>query len=97
MPELIKRKCKNPNAFPDEQDLNDIAESEEDIHQGRAYTTKKAKALTLKIPQKTSPSMTKKLDREINGDAFLREFFSISEKIHQVPAPGQIKKEYYTR
>ena len=26
MPELIKRKCKNPDAYLDEQDLKDIAE-----------------------------------------------------------------------
>jgi len=38
MPELIKRKCKNPDAYLDEQDLKDIAESEEDIRQGRVYT-----------------------------------------------------------
>jgi hypothetical protein len=97
MPELIKRKCKNPNAIPDEQDRNYIAESKEDIHQGRACTTKTTKSLTLKMPQKISLSQTKKLDREIKGDAFLREFFSISEKINQVPTPGQIKREYYTR
>jgi hypothetical protein len=39
MPELIKRKCKNPDAYLDEQDLKDIAESEEDFRQGRYYTT----------------------------------------------------------
>lgn len=38
MPELVKRKCKNPDAYLDEQDLKDIAESEEDIRQGRVYT-----------------------------------------------------------
>ena len=38
MPELIKRKCKNPDAYLDEQDLKDIAESEEDFRQGRFYT-----------------------------------------------------------
>ena len=38
MPELIKRKCKNPDAYLDEQDLKDIAESEEDIRMGRVYT-----------------------------------------------------------
>ena len=38
MPELIKRKCKNPDAYLDEQDLKDIAESEEDIKAGRVYT-----------------------------------------------------------
>jgi hypothetical protein len=45
MPELIKRKCKNPDAYLDEQDLKAIAESEEDIRQGRVYTTKEAKAI----------------------------------------------------
>jgi len=39
LPELIKRKCKNPDAYLDEQDLKDIAEAEEDIRQGRVYTT----------------------------------------------------------
>ncbi|GAB6284667.1 MAG: hypothetical protein STSR0009_08670 [Methanoregula sp.] len=38
MPELIKRKCKNPDAYLDEQDLKDIAESEEDIRQGKVFT-----------------------------------------------------------
>jgi hypothetical protein len=39
MPEHIKRKCQNPDAYLDEQDLKDIAEAEEDILQGRVYTT----------------------------------------------------------
>ena len=39
MPELIKRKCKNPDAYLDEQDLKDIAESQEAARQGRVYTT----------------------------------------------------------
>jgi len=38
MPELIKRKCKNPDAYLDDQDLKDIAESEEDIRQGKVFT-----------------------------------------------------------
>jgi hypothetical protein len=38
MPEIIKRKCKNPDAYLDEQDLKDIAKSEEDIRMGRVYT-----------------------------------------------------------
>lgn len=45
MPELIKRKCQNPDAYLDEDDLKAIAESEEDIRQGRVYTTKEAKAI----------------------------------------------------
>ena len=44
MPELIKRKCRNPDAYLDEQDLKDIAEAEEDILQGRVYTTKELRA-----------------------------------------------------
>jgi len=44
MPELVKRKCKNPDAFLDEQDLKDIAEAQEDIRQGRVYTTKEVRA-----------------------------------------------------
>ena len=40
MPESIKRKCRNQDACPDEQDLKDITEAEEDILQGRVYTTK---------------------------------------------------------
>jgi len=40
MPELVERKCHNPDAVLDEQDLKDIAEAEEDIRQGRVYTTK---------------------------------------------------------
>jgi len=44
MPELIKRKCQNPDAYLDEQDLKDIAEAEEDILQGRVYTTKELRA-----------------------------------------------------
>jgi hypothetical protein len=38
MPELIKRKCKNPDAYLDEQDLKDIAESQEDVRMGLVYT-----------------------------------------------------------
>jgi hypothetical protein len=44
MPELIKRNCKNPDAYLDEQDLKDIAEAKEDIVQGRVYTTKELRA-----------------------------------------------------
>jgi hypothetical protein len=44
MPEHIKRKCKNPDAYLDELDVKDIAEAEEDIRQGRIYTTKEVKA-----------------------------------------------------
>ncbi len=44
MPELAKRKCHNPDAVLDEQDLKDIAEAEEDIRQGRIYTTKELRA-----------------------------------------------------
>jgi hypothetical protein len=44
MPELIKRKCRNPDAYLDEQDLKDIAEAEEDIQQGRVFTTKELRA-----------------------------------------------------
>ena len=40
MPERIKRKCRNPDAYLDEQDLKDITEAKEDILQGRVYTTK---------------------------------------------------------
>ena len=39
MPELIKRKCKNPDAYLDEQDLKDIAESQEAVRQGRVYSS----------------------------------------------------------
>ena len=45
MPELIKRTCKNPDAYLDEQDLKDIAETQEDIRQGRVYTTKEVRAI----------------------------------------------------
>ena len=39
MPELVKRKKQcNPDAYLDEQDLKDIAESQEDIKMGRVYT-----------------------------------------------------------
>jgi hypothetical protein len=44
MPERIKQKCRNPDAFLDEQDLKDIAGAEEDILQGRVYTTKELRA-----------------------------------------------------
>jgi hypothetical protein len=44
MPELVKRKCRNPDAYLDEEDLQAIAESEEDIRQGRVYTTKELRA-----------------------------------------------------
>ncbi len=39
MPERVKKKkaC-NPDAYLDEEDLNDIAESEEDFRQGRIFT-----------------------------------------------------------
>ncbi len=46
MPELIKRTCKNPvTRYLDEQDLKDIAEAQEDIRQGRVYTTKEVRAI----------------------------------------------------
>ena len=44
MPELIKRKCRNPDAYLDEQDVKDIAEAKEDIQQGRVFTTKELRA-----------------------------------------------------
>jgi len=44
MPALVKRKCDNPDAYLDEQDLKDIAEAEEDIRQGRVYTTNELRA-----------------------------------------------------
>ncbi|MFA6225326.1 MAG: hypothetical protein WC620_03865 [Methanoregula sp.] len=44
MPELIKRKCCDPDAYLDEQDLKDIAEAKEDVLQGRVYTTKELRA-----------------------------------------------------
>jgi predicted transcriptional regulator len=39
MPRLVKKKkmC-NPNTFLDEQDLKDIAESQEAVRQGRVFT-----------------------------------------------------------
>jgi len=43
MPALVKRKCKNPDAYLDEQDLKDIAEAEEDIRQGRVYTNEEVR------------------------------------------------------
>jgi hypothetical protein len=45
MPERIKRKCKNPDAYLDEQDLKDITESEEDIRQGRVYTSEEVRVM----------------------------------------------------
>jgi len=44
MSELIKQKCRNPDSYLDEQDLKDIADAEEDIRQGRVYTTKELRA-----------------------------------------------------
>ena len=44
MPELAKRKCHNPDAVLDEQDLKDIAEAEKDVRQGQIYTTKELRA-----------------------------------------------------
>ncbi len=45
MSELIKRKCKNPDAYLDEQDLKDIAESQEAIRQGQVYTLEEARVI----------------------------------------------------
>jgi len=45
MPDLVKRKCKNPDAYLDEQDLKDIAESQEAIRQGRVYTSEEARVM----------------------------------------------------
>lgn len=45
MPELVKRKCKNPDAYLDEQDLKDIAESQESIRQGLVYTSEEARVM----------------------------------------------------
>lgn len=42
-------------------------------------------------------SVRQRLDKEIDSDDFLREFFSISEKIERVPTPKEIKDEYYSR
>jgi len=39
MPQLVTRKCSNPDACLDEQDLKDIAEAKEEIRQGKFYTT----------------------------------------------------------
>jgi len=44
MPERIKRKCRNPDAYLDEQDLQDIAEAEGDILKRRVSTTKELRA-----------------------------------------------------
>jgi len=40
MSQLVKRKCSNPDACLDEQDLKEIAEAKEEIRQGKFYTTK---------------------------------------------------------
>ncbi|MFA6331673.1 MAG: hypothetical protein WCX22_01865 [Methanoregula sp.] len=45
MPELVKRKCHNPDAYLDEQDLMDIAEAEEAIRQGRVYTSEEVRVM----------------------------------------------------
>ena len=37
------------------------------------------------------------IEKEIESDDFLREFFSISKKIERVPTPKQIKEQYYSR
>jgi hypothetical protein len=42
-------------------------------------------------------SKKERLDKEIESDDFLKEFFSISKKIEHVPSPKQIKEQYYTR
>lgn len=52
---------------------------------------------SLKTTSEISPLNKEKLEREIESDDFLREFFSISKKIEQVPSPKQIKEQYYTR
>lgn len=44
MPQLVKRNCQDPDAYLDEEDLQAIAESDEDIRQGRVYTTKELRA-----------------------------------------------------
>ncbi|MDO9325434.1 MAG: hypothetical protein Q7T80_10815 [Methanoregula sp.] len=45
MPELVKRKCRDPDAYLDEQDLKDIAEAKEDIRQGRVHTNEEVRAM----------------------------------------------------
>jgi len=45
MPDLVRRKCKNPDTYLDEQDLKDIAESQEAIRQGRVYTSEEARVM----------------------------------------------------
>jgi hypothetical protein len=40
VPDIVKGKCTNPDAYLDEQDLIDIFEAEEDLRQGRIFTTK---------------------------------------------------------
>ncbi|MDD1701652.1 MAG: hypothetical protein LUQ31_01560 [Methanoregula sp.] len=44
MPQLVKRKCSNPDAYLDEEDIKDIAEAKEEIRQGKFYTTKELRA-----------------------------------------------------
>ena len=44
MPQLVKRRCENPDAYLDEEDLKDIAEAKEEIRQGKFYTTKELRA-----------------------------------------------------
>jgi len=45
MPEIVKRKYQNPDAYLDEKDLKDISEAGEDIRQHRVHTTREANAI----------------------------------------------------
>ena len=42
---LSNGNVKNPDAYLDEQDLKDIAESQESIRQGRVYTSEEARVM----------------------------------------------------
>lgn len=62
------------------------------------YSVIKSSSLgTLKTTADIRPLNKDRLNKEIDSDDFLREFFSISKKIEHVPSPKQIKEQYYSR
>ena len=62
------------------------------------YTLTKSSSFdNLKATNDIILTKKEKLHKEIESDDFLREFFSISKKVDNVPSPKQMKEEYYSR
>ena len=59
------------------------------------YTSTKFSELSKII--ELHPSIKHTLDKEIESDDFLKEFFSTTKKMERMPTLEQIKEQYYSR